>query len=159
MGGTQTRKRWWAKHTQSVQREFQTKKLRKISIFPSSMKKWSVFNYLSSQLSGLFKWMSRTLFREGRRPVSWHIFNKIRRAMLFREEDNISVLATQAQSWLCPQRTAVDATWLWDCSQAGVSLPSYCHRHQHAATCNRDVWWITATLPCLGMERGAHPWC
>lgn len=28
-----------------------------------------------------------------------------------------------------------------------------------SVTRERDVWWVTATLPCLGMERGAHPWC
>lgn len=27
----------------------------------------------------------------------------------------------------------------------------------HTVTRKRDGWWVTATLPCLSMERGAHP--
>lgn len=82
-------------------------KLRSISL--SGVKTQSVFNYLSSRLSGLFNPTLRA-FRRGRRPVNWHVFNEAWKAARSQREDKAFSLVVPAQCWVCLQSAALDAT-------------------------------------------------
>lgn len=79
-------------------------KLRR-SISHCGMTKWSMFNYLSSQISGLFNLVLRA-FREGRRPVSEHVFKETWRAVLFQWKDKVLALVVRTQSCLFAESSA-----------------------------------------------------
>lgn len=117
----------------SLFRESFRQKVKKNKYFTQSHKEMCSATSTPNSLDS-FNWTLKALFREGRRPVNWHVFNKTWGAALFQWEDNILVLVMQTQPWLCPQRAVVGATRLW-VLLPGMGLPAQllpptlAHRH------------------------------